>query len=74
MKFSRPNDIPAVVQRALAEDIGTGDLTAGLIDAETHARGQVISRETAVVCGSPWFDEVFRQLDERIHIEWHAQD
>ncbi len=74
MKLTLPNDITANVQRALAEDIGDGDLTAGLIDAGTQAHGQVISREPAVLCGSPWFDEVFRQLDERIRIEWCAHD
>jgi len=69
-----PKDIETSVQRALAEDLGDGDLTAGLIDAGAQARGQVISREPAVLCGSPWFDEVFRQLDQRIRIEWRAHD
>ncbi len=74
MKLTLPNDITANVQRALAEDIGDGDLTAGLIDPGTQAHGQVISREPAVLCGSPWFDEVFRQLDKRIRIQWSAHD
>ena len=74
MKPTLPNDITANVQRALAEDIGDGDLTAGLIDAGTQAHGQVISREPAVLCGSPWFDEVFRQLDKHIRIEWCTHD
>jgi nicotinate-nucleotide pyrophosphorylase (carboxylating) len=74
MKFSPPDGISASVRNALAEDIGDGDLTAGLIDASVQARGQVISREPAILCGSPWFNEVFRQLDERIRVEWRVQD
>lgn len=74
MKFSPPDSISASVRNALTEDIGDGDLTAGLIDTNVQARGQVISREPAVLCGSPWFDEVFRQLDERIRVEWRAQE
>ena len=74
MPATLPKDIQATVERALAEDIGDGDLTAALIDAGTQAHGQVISREPAIVCGSPWFDEVFRQLDGRILIEWRVKD
>ena len=74
MKFFPPDDISTCVRYALAEDIGGGDLTAGLIDANVHASGQVISREPAILCGSPWFDEVFHQLDKRIQIKWQAQD
>jgi nicotinate-nucleotide pyrophosphorylase (carboxylating) len=74
MKITLPNDIPATVQRALAEDIGDGDLTTSLIDAGVYARGQVTSREPAIVCGSAWFDETFRQLDSRIRVIWHTRD
>ncbi|MGH8414709.1 MAG: carboxylating nicotinate-nucleotide diphosphorylase, partial [Gammaproteobacteria bacterium] len=74
MEFTLPNDISASVRHALAEDIGDGDLTAALIDANARARGQVISREPAIICGSAWFEEVFRQLDERIRVEWKVHD
>lgn len=66
--------IRASVQNALAEDIGSGDITAGLIPEQTPAQATVISRETAILCGRPWFDEVFRQLDTRVQIVWHARD
>jgi nicotinate-nucleotide pyrophosphorylase (carboxylating) len=69
-----PSDIKQVVQNALAEDIGSGDITATLIPAGTLSTAQVISRETAVLCGTAWFDEVFRQLDAHITIDWQAQD
>lgn len=67
-------DIAASVARALAEDIGSGDITARLIPEQTTARAAVISREAAVLSGRPWFDEVFRQLDGRVQIVWHVQD
>ena len=67
-------DVAANVTRALAEDIGSGDVTAGLIPEKTTAQAILIGREAAVLCGRPWFDEVFRQLESRVQIVWHAQD
>jgi nicotinate-nucleotide pyrophosphorylase (carboxylating) len=67
-------DIPATVARALQEDIGTGDITAMLIPADKQARAAVISRETAVICGRAWVDEVFRLLDPATQIEWHINE
>ncbi len=69
-----PIDIKEIVRQALAEDIGTGDLTAGLISANTKANAHVITRDNAILCGTAWFNEVFRQLDSTITIEWHAND
>lgn len=74
MSAPLPHDIAATVQRALAEDIGDGDLTAALVPAGARARGRVISREEAVLCGAAWFEEVFRQIDDAIAIHWEAQD
>lgn len=74
MNFPLADDIAATVQRALAEDMGSGDLTAALIPVDRQAHGHVLSREQAVLCGSAWFGEVFRQLDDRIRIQWLAQD
>ena len=67
-------DIKAAVARALAEDIGSGDITAQLIPADTNASAQVITREHAVVCGRPWVDEVFRQLDSNVEVNWLVND
>jgi len=69
-----PQDIEASVRRALAEDVGTGDLTAGLIHADQQATARVISREQAVLCGAAWFEEVYRQIDSTVHIDWLVQD
>src|SRR5512142_3273599 len=67
-------DIHRDVERALAEDIGTGDATAGLIDAAATARATVITREAAVLCGTAWFDACFALLDPRVIVDWHAAD
>jgi nicotinate-nucleotide pyrophosphorylase (carboxylating) len=69
-----PRGIDAVVSRALEEDLGRGDLTAALIPANRTAQAQVITRDDAVLCGQPWFDEVFRQLDRRVRVEWAVRD
>ncbi len=69
-----PADIADTVCRALAEDIGAGDLTAALIPAHARGAASVLTRETAVLCGTAWFDEVFRQLDADTRIEWQARD
>jgi nicotinate-nucleotide pyrophosphorylase (carboxylating) len=62
------------VDAALSEDIGSGDLTALLTPAGHPARGIVVSREAAVLCGSAWFDACFHRLDTRARIRWHARD
>jgi nicotinate-nucleotide pyrophosphorylase (carboxylating) len=67
-------DIEETVRRALAEDVGTGDLTAALIPAETQAEAQLVTREPAILCGTAWFDEVFRQVDKRVSVTWNARD
>lgn len=62
------------VRLCLEEDLGSGDLTAGLIGAEAVSRVEVICRDEAVICGCAWFDEVFRQLDPAICIDWLVSD
>src|SRR5882724_5035131 len=74
MPFPLPPDISVTVSRALAEDIGEGDLTTALVPEKARADGRVISRQEAVLCGTAWFEEVFRQVDDAIRIHWQAQD
>ncbi|WP_303907640.1 carboxylating nicotinate-nucleotide diphosphorylase [Thiohalomonas denitrificans] len=62
------------VARALAEDVGSGDLTAALIPETAWATATIITRENAVVCGRPWVDEVFRQLDRNLQIHWWVRE
>jgi nicotinate-nucleotide pyrophosphorylase (carboxylating) len=65
-----PPDLKEVVARALGEDVGAGDLTASLIPAEQQATAVVVSREAAVLCGIPWFEEVYAQLDPAVRLSW----
>jgi nicotinate-nucleotide pyrophosphorylase (carboxylating) len=62
------------VSAALQEDIGSGDVTAALLDPQQLADARVISREPGILCGMAWFDEVFRQLDKTIRVTWSVQD
>ena len=60
------------VARALAEDIGAGDLTAALVPADRSGRAAVITREAAVICGLPYVEASFGRLDARVRLEWHV--
>ena len=71
--MSLPDPNPDVAL-ALAEDVGGGDLTAALIPEAAQAEATVISREQAILCGTPWFDAVFRQIDPRVVVDWRAAD
>lgn len=67
-------DIERTVRWALEEDIGSGDITAELIPADKQATATIITRERATICGRPWVDEVFHQLDPLVKLDWHVSD
>jgi len=67
-------DIQNQVRLSLAEDLGSGDLTAGLIDAVARSTATIVSREAATLCGLDWFNMAFKLLDSDIDIKWHARD
>ena len=69
-----PALISANVRAALLEDVGPGDITAQLIDADSQASGRVITREAGVLCGRAWAQEVFAQVDPRVELSWHRDD
>jgi nicotinate-nucleotide pyrophosphorylase (carboxylating) len=69
-----PSDIHDQVARALAEDIGSGDVTAALVPAGALAHATLITREPMVLCGRAWLAETFRQLDAAVRVEWRAND
>ena len=69
-----PADLPQQVARALAEDVGAGDLTAALIAADRFGRASVITREPAIVCGIPYVNASFDALDTRVRIDWHIAE
>jgi nicotinate-nucleotide pyrophosphorylase (carboxylating) len=60
--------------RALQEDVGAGDLTAGLIDPTRRARARVLAREAAVICGAPWAQAALQQVDPEMKIVWHVPE
>src|SRR5262249_54122368 len=62
------------VERALAEDLGSGDATADLLPADARAGAGVITREAAVIAGRAWFDACFRTLDPAVVIDWHCAE
>ncbi|MGB5347785.1 MAG: carboxylating nicotinate-nucleotide diphosphorylase [Woeseia sp.] len=74
MQQQLQDEVRRNVAAALAEDVGSGDLTAALLDTSTAARAKIIAREDMVLAGQPWVNEVFRQLDSRIASEWLASD
>ncbi|HUH40472.1 MAG TPA: carboxylating nicotinate-nucleotide diphosphorylase [Castellaniella sp.] len=61
----------ANIDRALAEDVGTGDVTGLLIPGDRSDQARVIVRQDAVLCGAPWFEAVMHRVDSSIHIDWH---
>jgi nicotinate-nucleotide pyrophosphorylase (carboxylating) len=69
-----PADLPQQVASALAEDVGSGDLTAALIPADRAGRAAVITREPAIVCGVPYVAATFAQVDARVRLEWHVAE
>ena len=69
-----PDDVTAAVRQALEEDVGSGDVTASLVAADARVSASLVCREPAVLCGTAWFDETFRQLDEDIAVRWQARD
>jgi len=68
------SEIERDVAAALAEDVGTGDLTAQLTPEGKTAHAVVLSRRDAVLCGSPWFEACFRKLDARVAVTWLAAE
>ena len=69
-----PSQVLLDVARALQEDLGSGDLTASLIDPTRRARARVLARESAVICGAPWVDAALRALDPGVQITWHVAE
>jgi nicotinate-nucleotide pyrophosphorylase (carboxylating) len=69
-----PADIDLTVRRALEEDVGDGDITASLVPPGATATATLLSRESAVVCGAPWFERVFEILDPKVRIRWQVSE
>lgn len=76
-------DISFTVSQALNEDLttrnedinsGAGDLTAQLIDPVSTSEAEIVTRQNAIICGIPWVNETFRQLDDSLGLEWFVKD
>jgi len=68
------HSIGPTVANALAEDVGSGDLTASLIDVDAVLGATIVARQSLVLAGHPWVDEVFARLDESILVDWYVSD
>ncbi len=68
------NDIDPIVKLALDEDIGSGDITAGLVDRNEQATATVITREAGVLCGTQFVDAVFAAVDPAVKVIWQKSD
>ena len=73
MKIS-PEIVSENIKTAFLEDIGTGDITALLISADSKLDVSLMCREAAILCGSEWFSAAFMQLDPAVQIQWLANE
>jgi nicotinate-nucleotide pyrophosphorylase (carboxylating) len=69
-----PSDLPQQVAGALAEDVGAGDLTAALVPVERVGQASVITREPAIICGIPYVEAAFHQVDAGVRLEWQVAE
>lgn len=68
------SDITISVQKSIIEDVGSGDMTSLLIPSDKISEAFVICREKAIICGVEWVNETFKQIDEKLCINWHFKD
>ena len=71
---SLPTDLALIVNLALQEDIGDGDITSLLIADNLQAKAHILCREEAILCGIAWVEETYRNIDSRIQIQWNFKD
>lgn len=68
------HDIIGDIRRALAEDLGTGDVTSQLLPADLNVHAQLISREPMLVCGQPWVNAIFAEIDSSVSLQWQVAE
>jgi len=69
-----PDDVTRVVKAALAEDLGRGDLTAGLVPQAARCLARVVTRESCVLAGRIYAERVFHELDASVRLAWSVAD
>jgi nicotinate-nucleotide pyrophosphorylase (carboxylating) len=76
MEIKTPDDIDEIVSSAISEDIGSGDITALLIDPAAEANAEIIVKEDGIICGIPYAESTFRQLQSQnlLSLEWFFND
>ena len=73
-KYQLPGDLGLIIDLALTEDIGDGDITSLLISEDCSAKAHIICKEHAILCGTPWVNEVYKKIDNSIQIEWNFEE
>ena len=73
-KYPLPGDLGLIIDLALTEDIGDGDITSLLISEDYSAKAHIICKENAILCGTPWVSEVYKKIDNSIRIEWNFEE
>ena len=68
------NAIKTNITHALKEDLGEADLTSNLLKDDTKGQVQIKMKEKGILCGKPWVEECFRQIDKDIRIKWLVED
>ena len=71
---SLPTDLDLIVNLALQEDIGDGDITSLLIADNLQAKAHILCSEEAILCGIAWVEETYRNIDSRVQIQWNFKD
>ena len=71
---SLPTDLTLIVNLALQEDVGDGDITSLLIADNLQAKAHILCREEAILCGIAWVEETYRNIDSRLQIQWNFKD
>ena len=71
---SLPTDLTLIVNLALQEDVGDGDITSLLIADNLQAKAHILCREEAILCGIAWVEETYRNIDSRVQIQWNFKD
>ena len=73
-EYPLPEDLGLIIDLALAEDIGDGDITSLLVPEGRNVKAHIVCRENAILCGTPWVNEVFKKVDNSIQIEWKFEE
>ena len=73
-KYPLPRDLGLIIDLALTEDIGDGDITSLLIPEDHSVKAHIICKENAILCGTPWVSEVYKKIDNSIQIEWNFEE